>query len=210
MARSHPVFAALYDRLVAPAERAGLDALRGQLLGELRGTVLEIGAGTGLNLRHYHGVDRLIALEPDPAMVRRLRRRLAETPEAPAPVEFLVAPAERLPLADGSLDAAVSTLTLCSVADPDRVLGEVRRVLRPGAPLVLIEHVRSRAAASAALQSLLTPVQQLFGGGCHLNRDTRAAIRRAGFDDGALADIDLPGGIWPLRAAIAGSAVAPP
>ena len=207
MGNSHPLFAALYDRLVAPAERAGLDALRARLLGELRGTVLEIGAGTGLNLRHYRHVERLILVEPDPAMLRRLQARVAGLTAASA-VESLEVAAEQLPLADASVDAAVSTLSLCSVADPDAVLAELRRVLRPGAPLVLIEHVRASSVMSGALQTALTPVQRLVAGGCHLNRPTRAALRRAGFDDSAVEDIEMPGGTWPLRAAIAGHAIA--
>ncbi|WP_343232985.1 class I SAM-dependent methyltransferase [Miltoncostaea marina] len=187
----HRLFAALYDRLGARAERAWLGDRRRELLAAAEGVVVEVGAGTGANLPHYRGVARVLALEPDPAMRRRLRRRALA---APVPVEVGDAPAERLPLGDATADTVVCTLVLCSVADPDRALAEARRVLRPGGRLLFIEHVRGEGRR-ARRQDRLTPVWRRLGAGCHLNRDTVAAIGRAGFRIEALAvhDDDVPG-----------------
>lgn len=167
------MFAALYDRMAEPAERGFLGERRARLLGGLRGVVLDIGSGTGVNLQYLSAASRVVAVEPDPAMRRRLAHR------AGARVQVCAAVAEALPLADASVDAVVCTLVLCTVSDPDRTLGEVRRVLRPGGRLVVLEHVRG-GGRFGRWQDLVTPVWRWFGAGCHPNRDTRAAIERAG------------------------------
>src|SRR5688500_20307165 len=114
----HRFCAALYDRLMAGSEDAGLAEMRAELLAGARGRTLELGAGTGLNLAHYTSeVTELVLTEPDPHMAGRLRRRLAHEPPAPAQVEVVEAPAERVPFEDGSFDSVVATLVLCSVAE---------------------------------------------------------------------------------------------
>ena len=115
----HPIFARFYDRLMAGTERAGLGEMRGALLAEASGRVLELGGGTGHNLEHYtDAVTELVMAEPDPHMARRLRERLEEEGTAAARPSVIEAPAENLPFDDGSFDTVVSTLVLCTVADP--------------------------------------------------------------------------------------------
>jgi ubiquinone/menaquinone biosynthesis C-methylase UbiE len=182
-------FAAAYDPVMARVERAGLAALRRELLTAATGDVAELGAGTGANLEHYPAdLERLIMLEPAAAMARRLRRHV-DGVELPWPVDVREAPAEALPLDDASVDTVVSTLTLCTVDDPALALAEVRRVLRPEGRLLVLEHV---AGEPAWLQRGLDPAWQVLGRGCHLRRDTRTALRSAGFDVADLEDRPLP------------------
>ena len=197
------LFARLYDPVMAGTERRGLARERARLLGALRGDVVELGAGTGLNLPHYPAGARLVLTEPTPEMAVRLRARVArERPQA----QVVLAGAESLPLPDASADAVVSTLVLCTVADVARTLAEVRRVLRPGGRLVLFEHVAT-GGSWGRVQRLLDPVQHFCARGCHLTRDTRAELQRAGFDTGGVEDAHMPGAPPPLRPAIAGSAL---
>lgn len=172
--------AAIYDRFMAKAERAALGEWRRVLLAPLAGEVLEVGAGTGVNLAHYSAaVTRLVLAEPDPYMRRRLSVRAKEQGRA----EVVDAPAEKLPFADASFDVVVSTLVLCSVASLDGALAEMRRVLRPGGRLVFIEHVAAWDRPDRLKwQRRIEPVWKLFAGNCHLTRTTAEAIETAGFD----------------------------
>lgn len=178
--------ASIYDWFMRDMERACGDAWRGALLRDLRGDVLEIGAGTGRNLDHYAGLSKLVLAEPDPHMAARLHDRVAEAAqvaEAAPAKEVSVVPwsAERLGADAGSFDAVVSTLVLCSVRDPAQVLAEVRRVLRPGGKLVFLEHVAAEEEARRAWQRRLEPVWRPVAGNCHLTRETAKAIEDAGF-----------------------------
>ncbi|MGH3344132.1 MAG: methyltransferase domain-containing protein [Carbonactinosporaceae bacterium] len=175
--RGHWVFAALYDALSRCGERAWVGPVRAELVRDLTGEVLEVGAGTGLNLRHYRAASRVVAAEPDPSMRRRLRSRI---PEARVPVEVSHAAAEELPFENGRFEAVVYTLVLCSVGDLERALAEARRVLRPGGRFVVFEHVRA-PGRMGGLQDRADAVWPRIAAGCHLNRDTGAAIERAGF-----------------------------
>jgi ubiquinone/menaquinone biosynthesis C-methylase UbiE len=141
------IFALVYDPFLWLGEIAGMRRRRSTLLGGARGRVVEIGAGTRLNVAHYpDGIAELVLVEPEPAMRRRLARRL----QRPAHVARIVdAPGERLPVADTSVDTVVSTLVLCTVNDPERALREIARVLRPDGQLLFIEHVRARARGSS-------------------------------------------------------------
>lgn len=179
MKHAHPVVAAGYDLMLAASERAYLAAQRARLLAPVRGTVLEIGAGTGHNFRHYPAaVSEVVAIEPDPFMRRRAQARAGS---APVPVRLAAAAAEALPVPDASVDAIVSTLVLCSVDDPGAAVAEWRRVLRPGGSVHLLEHVRSETPWAAGLQDLVTPVWRLMAANCHPNRPTIDTIRRGGF-----------------------------
>jgi ubiquinone/menaquinone biosynthesis C-methylase UbiE len=185
------VFAAGYDRVLASSERAGLARRRRELLADLRGEVVEIGAGTGANLEAYGpGVTRLTLLEPSEPMARRLREHLGRA-RPDAEIEVLSAPAEALPLPDASVDAVVSTLVLCTVGDLDRTLSEIERVLRPGGRLLLLEHVVGDGG-TATLQRVLRRPWRVVGQGCNLDRDPRAALAERGWDTSALADVSLP------------------
>ncbi|MBJ7609640.1 MAG: methyltransferase domain-containing protein [Candidatus Dormibacteraeota bacterium] len=200
----HRIFAALYDRVTAPLENAGLAALRTELLGPLRGDVLEVGAGTGANLSHYGAVSSLVLVEPDPAMARRLRRRLARMGTAPAP-EVRLGTIDGA-IADRSKDAVVCTLVLCSAADPAALLSQARRVLRDDGALVLIEHVRAGGRVGSLLQTLLTPLQRVVAGGCHLNRRTKQAVATAGFDVSEVRELQIFSTLPLLASGIAGIA----
>ena len=177
----HPLCARLYARQVERAEDLGLAERRRRLLDGLSGRVLEIGAGTGINLAHYPlSVAEVVAVEPEPYLRQRLAQAAALAPVAVA-VTIIDAAAEELPFEDGAFDAAVSCLVLCSVGDPLRALGELRRVLRPGAELRFLEHVASsqpgRRRMQRAADATLWP---LLSGGCHLGRDTTQHISDAG------------------------------
>ena len=143
-----------------------------------RGRVLEIGVGTGLNLPHYRGVQTIAAIDPDGASLQRaLSRRNGNTQM----ISLHQARAEELPFADESFDAVVGTLTFCMIGDPARALGEVRRVLKPGGALRLVEHVRVENWLIACAQDALNPLWKEITGGCHLNRATLAMVERTGF-----------------------------
>ena len=164
------IFAAVYDRGMEGTERAGLARRRHDLLQHATGSVVEIGAGTGLNLDHYPPAAQSLDLtEPEPPMAERLRRRAGVLGRK---AEVTLAPAELLPFADDSFDTAVSTLALCTVDSPERALAELRRVLRPGGTLLFLEHVRSGGAAAGALAG--PPCAALAPGraGCNCNRPT--------------------------------------
>jgi ubiquinone/menaquinone biosynthesis C-methylase UbiE len=174
------VGALLYDPFLWAAELAGMRRRRRALLAGARGRILELGAGTGLNLVHYPaGVGKLVLVEPEPAMHRRLSARLRRSPREGIVV---AAGAEALPFADRSFDTVVCTLVLCTVIAPDAALGEIRRVLAPEGQLLFIEHVRSDSPTLAALQDRLLRPWQRFACGCRCNRDTVEMMRAGGFE----------------------------
>ncbi len=172
------VFASVYDSMNSRMERGFLGRRRAELVGDIRGRVLEIGAGSGANLAHYRAATSVTMTEPSAAMRRRLQARIAE---ASVPVEVVDAPAEQLPFADASFDAAVTTLVLCTVHDVEAALAEVRRVLKPGAALSFIEHGGGAHGKRGRWQRRLDPVWTKVACGCHLTRDTRTSLTKAGF-----------------------------
>jgi SAM-dependent methyltransferase len=172
------VFAALYDPLLWVGERAGLGALRRELLGRANGRTLELGSGTGLNLPYYPSdLEELILTEPEPAMRARLARRLGLSWSR---ARVLHASAERLPFADEAVDTVVATLVLCTVDAPDVALREIERVLRPGGRLLFLEHVRSESPRLARWQDRLCGPWRRFAEGCHCNRATVELLRTSG------------------------------
>ncbi|HYD10289.1 MAG TPA: class I SAM-dependent methyltransferase [Acidimicrobiales bacterium] len=175
------LFAAAYEWMIAGSEEACVRDWRAELLGGISGRVLEVGAGTGLNLPHYDGaaVTDLVLTEPDAAMRTKLDIKAVALGVKATVVD---AGAERLPFDDESFDAVVSTLVLCSVRDQQAALAEIRRVLRPGGTLVFLEHVAAEHDAHRLKrQRRLEPVWKRVLGNCHLTRRTEQAIRDAGF-----------------------------
>jgi SAM-dependent methyltransferase len=166
------LFAAAYDLAFARAERAGMAEHRQAVLAGATGRVLEIGAGTGLNLPFYPDGIELVLTEPEAPMARRLERRAGAT--------IVPARAEDLPFEDDAFDAVVSTMVLCTVADLGRAIAELARVLRPGGRLLFIEHVRGDGRLGRWQDRLNRPWRHV-GNGCNANRDTLAALRESEF-----------------------------
>ena len=164
----------LYDALCGLCEATGLARWRSWVVGDARGRVLDLGCGTGRNLPLLPAGTRTVGLEPSWAVLQRARRRAPRVP-------LVVGSAEALPFRDAAFDTVVSGLVFCSVRDPHRGLLEVRRVLRPGGQLRMLEHVRATRAWKARLQDLLQPAWTQITGGCHPNRDTEGAVEAGGF-----------------------------
>ena len=202
-------FADGYDRVFAEVERTFLGPIRSRLVGQLTGRVVEIGAGTGANIRHYASADRVELVEPFPRMREQLHQRLGAR-EGGIPMRVVDGRAEELPFADGSVDAVVSTLVLCSVVDVQRTLAEVSRVLAPGGVFAYLEHSRGRGL-KRIVQTAITPLTIRYAAGCHHDRDLAAAIAGMGAAHVEPVHVPAPLGIrmlpeWPL---IAGRATVP-
>jgi ubiquinone/menaquinone biosynthesis C-methylase UbiE len=179
---NHSIFAAMYERFSrSGAEHKFMEPLRKEVIAQAQGVVLEVGAGTGLNFALYNPeqVERVEAVEPDSAMLHYARERLKT---ARVPITLTQAPVEALPFADETFDSAVATLVFCSVTDPMHGFSEVRRVLKPGGILLLIEHVRAQGAFAQQLQNIITPVTKRVAGNCHWNRETERSVINADFE----------------------------
>lgn len=161
--------AVVYDPFLRRGERKGMTDRRAELVGRARGRVVEIGAGTGLNVEHYSAdAKEVILTEPVSAMYRRARRRAA----AHDAMRVVLASAEALPVEDGSVDTVVSTLVLCTVDAVEPVLDEIARVLRPDGQLLFCEHVRADDPKLARRQSRYARPWRVFAQGCRCDRDT--------------------------------------
>jgi ubiquinone/menaquinone biosynthesis C-methylase UbiE len=175
----HPLFARVYLLISREVERNGAGEYRRRLTNGLRGRVVEIGAGHGVNFPYYPDtVSEVLAVEPDDVL-----RRHAESAarSVPAQVSVVNGHADALPADDGSLDAAVASLMLCSVPNLHHALSELYRALRPGGELRFFEHVRSTQRWVATVQDAIAPLFRHCAGGCRPNRDTLAAIKDTGF-----------------------------
>ncbi len=171
------IAAAIYDPFLALGERRGMRERRRRLLRQARGRVLEIGAGTGLNLAHYpRGLDELVLSEPVDPMARRLESRLRRSGVR---ASVMRAGAEALPVATDSIDTVVSTMVLCTVPDPVAALDEIRRVLRPDGRLLFCEHVRAESNRRSRWQERLVRPWKACADGCRCNQETLKLIERA-------------------------------
>lgn len=177
--KGHRLFAALYDFCGRLSEKQ-MRPHRAFAAGGARGRVLEIGCGTGANFAFYDWdkVESLEAVEPDPFMLARARKKI-EAGTA-AKVTLQEAPAEALPFPDASFDTAVATLVLCTVRDPAAAAAELRRVLKPGGSLRLVEHVRANGRWSR-FQDFVQPVYGWMAAGCVMGRNTELTLTAAGF-----------------------------
>ncbi len=168
-----------------------IDALRREACAPLTGRVLELGFGSGLNVRWYPpAVTAVAAVEPSDLGWRMSERRRARTT---VPVARRGLDGQRLDEPDASYDSVLSTFTLCTIPDPALALAEVRRVLRPGGVLCVVEHGLSPDTGVARWQRRLDPLQRRVAGGCHLSRDVPALVTAAGFEITTLRAEQLPG-----------------
>jgi SAM-dependent methyltransferase len=175
----HPIFARFYARVGAAAEKAGAAQHRDELLADVRGRVIEVGAGTGLNFAHYPTtVTEVVAIEPEPSL-RQMAERAATA--ASVPIVVMDGVADSLPVETAAFDVGVASLVLCSVPGLHGALAELYRVIRPGGELRFYEHVRSDQPKKAKSQDRADHIWPWFAGGCHPNRNTLDAIRDAGF-----------------------------
>jgi ubiquinone/menaquinone biosynthesis C-methylase UbiE len=186
----HPIFARVYPLVARMGERVEGEH-RDRLLAGLRGRVVEVGCGHGINFARYPPeVEEVLGVEPEP----HLRQRAAQAAtEAPVAVRVVDGLADSLPLGDSSADAVVCSLVLCSVPEQAAALAEAKRVLRPGGELRFFEHVLAQEPRSARWQRRIQPLWGRLAGGCHLDRDTTAAIAAAGFEIDSLERFDVPG-----------------
>ena len=199
------IFPARLDREMDTAETR---RIRKEVCGPLVGEVVEVGFGTGHNLPYLPAtVSRLIAVEPDEYLRALADERLRHTTVA---VEIVAGTAERLPLPDASVDAALSTWTLCTVDDPSAVLAEISRVLRPRGALHFVEHGRSPDRRVARWQHRLNRLQRPFNGGCNLDRDIVALINASRLRLEAVSAYYLAGDPRILGWTTQGRATAPP
>ena len=205
--RDHRIYAAVYDRMTAPAETAGLAERRRHLLAGATGRVLEVGGGTGHNLPYYTAATEVVVLEPDGAMRRHLEGRIDT-----CPVPARVVPAgiddpglDALGVSDGAFDTVVCTLVLCTVPDEEAAAGRIARLLAPDGRVLFLEHVRG-AGARGVVQRLVTPLWRVMVPGCHLDRDPVPALRRAGLIPSDYERVHLP--LGPLASpGVVGTAV---
>ncbi|MEA5462241.1 class I SAM-dependent methyltransferase [Leptothoe sp. PORK10 BA2] len=164
----------IYSRLIFPRlldlSMSGqeLSRYRQSLLAPVRGEVLEIGFGTGLNMPYYgDGVRSLTAIDPNVGMAKLATPRVQA---ATVKVDLQTANAEALPMADERFDAVVCTWTLCSIPNIEQALAEVWRVLKPGGKFFFIEHGLSPDRGVGTWQQRMTPLQRRIADGCHLDR----------------------------------------
>jgi ubiquinone/menaquinone biosynthesis C-methylase UbiE len=175
-----PIFARVYTKFAETSNRRGSAEHRRKLLTDLSGRVIELGAGSGANFAHYPAsVDEVLAVEPEPYLRQQALRAATE---ASVNIRVLNGDAHSLPGDEGTFDAGVVALVLCTVPHQQRALAEMFRVIRPGGELRFYEHVVGHSKWEARIQRLAdATIWPLLAGGCHLARDTAAGIEQAGF-----------------------------
>lgn len=190
MTDSHPIFAVAFAAVAAVGERTGYGRRRADAFAGAEGRLLIVGLGPGYDLEHLPaGVTDVVAVEPGQSMRAHAARRVRR---AAVPTWLVGAVGEALPLPDSSADSALVALVLCSVSDPAAVAAELRRVLRPGGTLHVLEHVHaSPGSRLRCWQDRLDPLWCRLAAGCHLTRDTRQTLVDAGFDTSHLRDATI-------------------
>jgi ubiquinone/menaquinone biosynthesis C-methylase UbiE len=180
-AHDHPIFTQVY-RLLARAEDSGaIGHARTKVSAELHGRVLIVGLGPAEDLHHLPAaVTEVVAVEPSASMRKAAQAAIAR---APFPVEVIDAVGEDLPLPDDSVDGVLFAYVLCTVEDPQRVIAEAKRVVRPGGTIAVLEHVKAEEGTwMRRAQRALAPIWPRFTGGCRCDRNTLASFTQAGLD----------------------------
>ena len=192
-ADDHPIFSLIYRPLADLGERTGVGKARDEALRQTYGRLLILGLGLGHDLDHLpSNVSHVIAVEPSASMRRRSQGAVRRSTEAGVAVDLIAGHGEDLPLPNNSVDSALLSLVMCSVTEPEKVLTELVRVLRPGAPVGILEHVRAPEKTwTWRLQRSLNRVWPKIAGGCRVDRNTRDSLHRAGFDTSRLRDMRL-------------------
>jgi ubiquinone/menaquinone biosynthesis C-methylase UbiE len=181
-----------FEAFVLDASAGVTHKIHGQtkrdVIGAMRGTVVELGPGTGVNMRYYAPGVHVIGIEPNRLMHQRLRAKAAEHD---VDLEIRTLRGESIDVDDESADGVIGTLVLCGVDDPRQVVNEVRRVLKPGGTYFFIEHVIAPAGSKTrtAQKVLFRPHRWLFNG-CEVTRDTASVIHSIGFTDVEIGEID--------------------
>jgi SAM-dependent methyltransferase len=191
--KPHPVRGRLNSWFLAAADEPmhrEYGARKRRIFGDLPDTIVELGPGSGANFRYYPRGTCVIAVEPNPMMLKRM---YAQAVRYGVEIDLRHAGAEGMEVESESADLVVSTLVLCSVRDPDRVLSEVRRVLRPGGRFAFLEHVAAEPGSRLRrVQERVRRPWAWLGEGCQLNRDTARTIESAGFSQLAIERFDGP------------------
>ncbi|MDQ0427373.1 ubiquinone/menaquinone biosynthesis C-methylase UbiE [Planomicrobium stackebrandtii] len=169
----------VYDAAMKPLEKTRFEKIRAGLVHKAQGRALEIGFGTGANFRYYRNVEQVDAIEPNPAMAKQAVKRIRKSR---IPIRLYQAKAEQLPFADNSFDSVVATLVFCTIPEPIRALQEIQRVSKPGAKLLLFEHVKMDQKIMGKTQKALTPIWKKLCDGCHLDRDTLELVKASGWE----------------------------
>ena len=175
------MFARFYDKAAQKAEEKVLAERRKALLSGLKGNILEVGAGTGVNFPFYSKDAKVLAIEPSPYMLGQAREKKQDK----ANIRLLQASVEKCfedeVIQQSSLDAVVCTLVLCTIPDPQQALNYFHHWLKPDGKLIVLEHIKSQVPWKAKVQDVVTPAWKIIGEGCHLNRKTDRMIRQAGY-----------------------------
>ncbi len=180
-------FGKWYDETILPkvvslgCGSEDMDELRKQVVPLAKGAVFELGCGGGFNQRHYdaHAITSFAGLDPNGRLLEEARKRARDKGWQ---ADIREGKGEDIPFGDGAFDTVVCTYTLCSVDDPDRVLSELRRVLKPGGRLIFLEHGKAPDRGPAKWQRRIEPVWKHLAGNCHLTREIGGSIRAAGFE----------------------------
>lgn len=169
------LFANSYDFLMSPLEKRKFKEIREELLSLATGTVLEIGAGTGVNFPLYKYPDKVVAIEPSQHMIEHAH---SKRKQAQVPIDMVQASAEKLPFDSNQFDTVVATLVFCTISNPEKAIEEIKRVCKPGGKILLFEHVKMENRFLAGLQDLLNPAWKKMADGCNLNRDTLGLLKK--------------------------------
>lgn len=172
-----PLFAKWYDFFMSPLEKRKFQKIRKKLLTKASGKVLELGSGTGINFPLYEALDQVVAIEPNPYMAER---SLPKQKESVVPIKMVQASAEELPFETNTFDTAVATLVFCTIPNVEKAIQEIKRVCKPGAKILLFEHVKMENQYLSQLQEWLTPAWKKVCDGCCLNRDTISIVQTHG------------------------------